>query len=1216
MDVFANSVPPFATNKILFPNWVRTPAAAFTIMECDDVTCSWALNSPLVGLTIMNYGSASGGPGADITDLYFQLVCNGTNSGVLTMGYAGNWDVGGPVYPAWTWAGSIPWAGDPCEPPGGGSKGCSCMVGLYVYADIGPCPTDGATVALGPGYNLVNNPTWPGGIYDSVGCAAPWGVVAFDPATIRYLLVRADRDTAAPADTINYRIYYGRPGTGSLNTIWVMDSMPSFTHYAGGAVPAPDPGYDPDPGPPNRLRWTFAGPLATAGGQTGEIKFAATVDWGNGEMFEPGSGDVAAPENEFLLNAAHISWDGGGCPSGRVSGSASTVVRRFLFWMLGDNDILFAPRVGLADDEVIYEVFIKNMSGAKTWWDVSIWDTVPAQLDVWTPDYGFEDPCTGWTITPSGCAAASPGKRVAGSVTNLTWKLDMPPAMTLILRWKARVKGTTPAFVTARNVLSLLELGKTGIVGGTGHSGTIANFVHEAPIVLRITYTSYVGYAAWSNAGDNTPTYFISFYPLNKASDFQLYYKFCCGTMPPCDPACDLFRQDGGVSPKIDVFGGTCTGGPTTDWEMGCKAERSPARFIPSVWNGTFPGTPYNMLHKLVSNSPLIWEVSTALAGGNQDATTYAGTTNLTYCGYMAYAYCRVNTYPNVVDTLYTANTDSNLPTTLHIFTWNPLLLNWEYRTTADIFKESQWDWVPLTSNHYRLVSSQTRIIVQKGFPGLTIGGSYNDFGTAVPNRENGNLINDPSTIPATFYLWAAHTPGEDDTVIVGNVGAATATYRVYRYTPFDQTLPSPSINIPFTMVDKGGSWMYLGTDTVGPAMPVPGPTGSNPHAYGPTYDPSKFVSNYYFCKIQLTAGGPIQVVCGRNPYRESSGGSVMHPSDPAGKQVGQEFWFNDVTNTGIYSISLFCPKVNMGMRMASSDGYFAQYTTTDTDECISFQNITNPGGGIVRNYRIWVPAAGNPGDAIMQYHCGWSGEKFYSAPFMCKGVFYNIITPPVIYASQPFWITVVVMDSGGGTKTDYCGTSSFTSTDPTAQIQGSGMDAYNFIWSSAAACSSALDENGVKIFVGVIFNKLGLQTLVGSDTTDGAINGLATLMVVGVDVKLFKEPRLMIAASGDTVQFKVCWSNYSSASAFSFTITDAVPVGTTYVPETDTAMNCGSTDGVTMTVGYSLDPTTPATTWATASGMLPTGVRWLKWTVPIVGVQTTGCACFKITVD
>ena len=201
------------------------------------------------------------------------------------------------------------------------------------------------------------------------------------------------------------------------------------------------------------------------------------------------------------------------------------------------------------------------------------------------------------------------------------------------------------------------------------------------------------------------------------------------------------------------------------------------------------------------------------------------------------------------------------------------------------------------------------------------------------------------------------------------------------------------------------------------------------------------------------------------------------------------------------------------------------------------------------------------------------------------------------------------MVDSGGGTKTDYAGTTSFTSSDPKAMMEGSGMDAFNFGWVAAS-------DKGIHLFCSVTMSKIGPVTIVAGDVSDGSILGVTTIMVVGVDVKFFKEDRFTIAASGDTVRFRLCWSNYSSASAFTFVITDAVPMGTAYVPELPAAMDCGSTDGATMTVGFSLDTTTPATVWSTAGGLLPTGVRWLKWTVPVVGVQTTGCACFKVAVN
>jgi uncharacterized repeat protein (TIGR01451 family) len=180
-------------------------------------------------------------------------------------------------------------------------------------------------------------------------------------------------------------------------------------------------------------------------------------------------------------------------------------------------------------------------------------------------------------------------------------------------------------------------------------------------------------------------------------------------------------------------------------------------------------------------------------------------------------------------------------------------------------------------------------------------------------------------------------------------------------------------------------------------------------------------------------------------------------------------------------------------------------------------------------------------------------------------------------------------------------------------------MDAYNFTWtSSKGACNTSPNENGVYVFVNVSFSRLGMQTLVASDTTDGTITGLATIMVVGADVRFEKSPRLAVNASADTVQFRVCWSNYSSASAFTFTITDAVPMGTTFLPEAGTwAFNCGSTDNVPVVTSYSTatTPTVPvAASWVTANPVA--GTRWLRWTVPMAGVQTTGCACFRVTVN
>jgi uncharacterized repeat protein (TIGR01451 family) len=180
-------------------------------------------------------------------------------------------------------------------------------------------------------------------------------------------------------------------------------------------------------------------------------------------------------------------------------------------------------------------------------------------------------------------------------------------------------------------------------------------------------------------------------------------------------------------------------------------------------------------------------------------------------------------------------------------------------------------------------------------------------------------------------------------------------------------------------------------------------------------------------------------------------------------------------------------------------------------------------------------------------------------------------------------------------------------------------MDTYNYTWDAALPpCGTAPYDDGVRVFVNVTLTRLGLQTLVAVDTLDGSINGLTTVMVVGVDVRLTKDQRLTIAASNDTVQFRICWSNYSSASAFTFVVNDAVPRGTSFLPEAGTwALSCGNTDNVGPAVTYSTATSVtvpPAASFVTGNPVAAT--RWLRWTVPVVGVGTTGCLCFRVVVN
>src|SRR5207249_3336830 len=99
-----------------------------------------------------------------------------------------------------------------------------------------------------------------------------------------------------------------------------------------------------------------------------------------------------------------------------------------------------------------------------------------------------------------------------------------------------------------------------------------------------------------------------------------------------------------------------------------------------------------------------------------------------------------------------------------------------------------------------------------------------------------------------------------------------------------------------------------------------------------------------------------------------------------------------------------------------------------------------------VFRYDIVGPVTGNATALFNDYM--WS-EKGYTAPFLSTGTHYVIIAPAVVFAGQSFWLTIAVIDSTATTKQDYCGITSFTSTDPAALLAGTGMDAYNYTWTS-----------------------------------------------------------------------------------------------------------------------------------------------------------------------
>ncbi|MEK7767452.1 MAG: DUF11 domain-containing protein, partial [bacterium] len=609
-DGLLDQVPDTTTDNltVLFPNWTAVTAASFDITECSDLVagCPGTPNCPIVGLTIFNYGTAVGG--TDIAALSFNLNCPTKTNVTQGMTYAGVWVVGGKNRPAWTWSGNIPWGGDP-------ASGCG-TVALKVYADIAACPTSDATVTMGFGFNDGGGAyPQPGGMWDQCGYQIPSysEPMTGRTKTILYVQKIADKAVVAPGDTVTYTVVYGRPGGPSIANFVILDTLPPSTHYVqGSASVIPDAGWDPDPGPPLRVRWTLPGVPSTTGGPTDVLTFKVTADWGNGEAFEPGSGDIAAQEGSRLNNLASVDFQGSGCAQPVQSNPPTdTVVRRYVMWKIADQDLLFAPRPGYASDEITYSIFLRNESPTKTWWNVALWDTVPAELTSWSLGAGFFDNCLGsWSMTPTaGCATGAPNwTPSAPGTTLLRWMLDLAPGATIEIRWKASVK---PAGVvdgmTAVSKVSVRAMGAPRQIGGSGDARAARSFVHLAPIKLRTTYFSYVGQAADSTSCAGLA---LNLYPLNMAASFELYKYYIEGGAP-------AFSAVGGKSASITALAGSCAGFADGGYG-GCGIERAPAQYF---WLNSCNAAPNAALYKLTANAPLLWLLMPDVGGGGDSST-------------------------------------------------------------------------------------------------------------------------------------------------------------------------------------------------------------------------------------------------------------------------------------------------------------------------------------------------------------------------------------------------------------------------------------------------------------------------------------------------------------------------------------------------------------------------------------------------------------------
>jgi len=1190
-----------AMDLIFYPNWTRAYAASFDVTDWEVdcglagcLTCHPASGDSCGGtttllqvanLTIANFGTATN---ADITNVYW---CSGP---IATP----TWHTMTPVAPKmWTWA----WNGVEANP--------SLQIAgplwttVRVYVDIAPSPTDGATVKMGIPYDPING--YQGGLADRCCCSMGWGDVPNPvPKTIKYVSKFVDKISAAPGDTMTYTIYYGRPGVANLQNLVIIDTQPPYTHWNGVASVLPDPGWDPNWGPPPKLRWTlFPVSVPVAGGPTGRITFQMTMDWGNGESFEPGSGDIAAPENMSLWNnATGIFPNLAAGQQAHQSNNARTTVMRFLFWKLGDRDVIYNNSPS-AIDEITYSIFIKNMSPTKTWWGVSIWDSVPLQVNPWAVDCGLEDPCVGWTMTPSGCVAGGGGRVISGSQTIITWKLDMPLYMTLTVRWKAKVAAYAQAGQTCINKTSIMEYGKSNIVDGTGHSIIPRNFTHVAPVILRTTYVSYVSWNSEScfDAKDNW--YFIVMYPLHPSSAFQLF-RLKVATSCVTGPYASI------VTPAPPL--------PCNSWPgPGCNVgiERQPQYYGPSP-DCVEPVMDY---YKLVSNAPILWEMSPDMDEINQDSMMYSTFTTMSFRGYTCYTYRRQTIgLPTSADGDYLgiANTE-NMATTIHMFKWNGGSLDWDYDQSRTIDPYSQFmpgGTASTEEGHYRIISSDSQLIIWKGY---VLGTDFDNWVTMAP-ATTGNLV--ASQTGDEFWVYCGPRGGTQvhGAMLVQNLGTTAATFQLSMY--LSDEMFDIRDRVPTNLGGSAGSWTPVDSGIV-PAGQNQTSTPFNAYVYGavnPCYDQNTgFQDTWALYRVRVASNNtPIQVRPGRG-RPEKYGGYVMHGLNWASQpdKVYQQFWYYLPPTGGDFGSSLvwFCPSP-MVTQITNEEGLSATYTTTGPDQPVMYCGLQAANlGGCGANWKVEVLS---PVNAVImgQANGSYFTERHFAAPFLSTGVHYEITAPPVVFIGQNFWITVVVLNQGGGTKTTYLGTASFSSTDPLAKLLGAAMDTVNYTWIAG--------DQGVKIFINVQLNRLGLINLTAQDILDGSITGMTTIMVVGADVKLEKLNKLSVAASGDTVQFRICWSNYSTATAYSFTITDAIPRGTDYVPELSNNALCGqngpATASVSLAQAISASTTPPNASFTTiAAGTSGSNTaRWLRWTVRDVYVNSTGCVCFKVVVQ
>lgn len=253
-------------SRAIFPNWYRVRVSSFDAWLCD--VCAWEGTEGITGLTVVNFGTL---PPGDIKHVYWAGRCGSVSTDVLPMTYAGTFGGDGGPHPAWTWAGRPPADFHSC-PDLCGVPPCGAAFTIDLFASMGPCPADGATLCLGLPSNTAFDPREPGSLSDNAGCTAPASPVRGPVHSVRWAskvrTVHAGAGNAAACT-----IYYGKPGSAGLRSVTVVDSLPPGSDYVDGSGdPGPDAGWRTQDGRSAPLKWTV-GPFGVTGGPTGRIVY-------------------------------------------------------------------------------------------------------------------------------------------------------------------------------------------------------------------------------------------------------------------------------------------------------------------------------------------------------------------------------------------------------------------------------------------------------------------------------------------------------------------------------------------------------------------------------------------------------------------------------------------------------------------------------------------------------------------------------------------------------------------------------------------------------------------------------------------------------------------------------------------------------------------------------------------------------------------------------